>query len=98
MKKVSKEILKLTANKLMFDMSDDEYSDLVIEFENLIKHMELIGEIEGVDDAEPMNFPFDVTSSTLREDVPSIENKQDELFKNSQDVVDGQIRLPKVVK
>ena len=98
MKKVSKEILKLTANKLMFDMSDDEYSDLVIEFENLIKHMELIGEIEGVDDAEPMNFPFDVTSSTLREDVPFIENKQDELFKNSQDVVDGQIRLPKVVK
>ena len=82
----------------MFDMSDDEYSDLVIEFENLIKHMELIGEIEGVDDAEPMNFPFDVTSSTLREDVPFIENKQDELFKNSQDVVDGQIRLPKVVK
>ena len=82
----------------MFDMSDEEYNNLVLEFQDLIKHMELIGEIEGVDDAEPMTFPFDVTNDCLREDVPTPGTNRDELFKNSKDVVDGQIRIPKVVK
>ncbi len=98
MKTVTKEVLKTTANKLMFDMSDEQYENLVNEFSILIKQMELIGQIEGVDNAEPMTFPFDVTSSYLREDVPTKPVDRDEVLKNAHDVVDGQIRLPKVVK
>lgn len=98
MKTVTKEVLKTTANKLMFDMSDEQYDNLVAEFDILIKQMNLIGEIEGVDSAEPMTFPFDVTNDCLREDVPTPGTNRDELFKNSKDVVDGQIRIPKVVK
>ena len=98
MKTVTKEVLKTTANKLMFDMSDEQYDNLVKEFDILIKQMNLIGEIDGVDTAEPMTFPFDVTNDYLREDVASTPVDKEEILKNSADVVDGQIRLPKVVK
>ena len=98
MKKISKEVLQLTANKLMFDLTDEQYERLEKEFEVLIKHMNIIGEIEGVDDAEPMSFPFDVTNSYLREDVAEKPLDRKEALKNAQDVVDGQISVPKVVK
>lgn len=97
MKKVNKEVLKEAANKLMFDMSDEQYETLLKEFDVIIKQMELISEIAGVDEVEPMTFPFDVTNSFLREDVPEDPLKQEEALKNAKDVVDGQIRLPKVV-
>ena len=45
MKTVTKEVLKTTANKLMFDMSDEQYDHLVSEFDILIKQMNLIVEI-----------------------------------------------------
>ena len=98
MKKVSKEILKNTANKLMFDMTDEQYDMLVKEFSILIKQMELIGDIPNVDDAEPMTFPFDITNDLLREDEPTSPLNREDVLKNATDVVDGQIRLPKVVK
>ena len=98
MKTVTKEVLKTTANKLMFDMTDEQYDQLVSEFDILIKQMNLIGEIDGVDTAEPMTFPFDVTNDYLREDVATAPDKKEEILKNSAYVVDGQIRLPKVVK
>ena len=82
----------------MFDLTDEQYERLEKEFEVLIKHMNIIGEIEGVDDAEPMSFPFDVTNSYLREDVAERPLDRKEALKNAQDVVDGQISVPKVVK
>ena len=97
MKTVTKEVLKTTANKLMFDMSDEQFDQLVSEFDILIKQMNLIGEIDGVDTADPMTFPFDVTNDYLREDVATAPENKEEILKYSA-VVDGQIRLPKVVK
>ena len=65
MKEVNKEVLKTAANKLMFDMSEEQYDNLLNEFDTIISQMKLIGDIEGVDDAEPMTFPFDVTVTTF---------------------------------
>ena len=98
MKKVDINVLKEAASKLMFDMSDSEYETLLEEFEIITKQMELITEIPGVDDAEPMTFPFDVYVTYLREDVPTKPLSREEALKNAEEVVDGQIRLPKVVK
>ncbi len=97
-KPVNKEVLKEAANKLMFDMSDLEYETLLEEFDVITKQMELIGEIPGVDGVEPMTFPFDVTNDYLREDIPTEPLDKEEALKNASDVVDGQIRLPKVVR
>lgn len=97
MKKIDMELLKQSAHNLMFDMKESEYVTLLEEFSVITKQMELISEIPGVDDAEPMTFPFDVVTNYLREDVAGKPLSQEEALKNASDVVDGQIRLPKVV-
>ena len=98
MKPVNKETLKEAANKLMFDMTDQEYETLLEEFDILMQQIDLMGEIPGLDNIEPMVFPFDVTNDYLREDTPSKPLNQEEVLKNVSDVVDGQIVLPKVVR
>ena len=57
-----------------------------------------IDKVEGLQDASPMTFPFDVTISYLREDDPVNKLTRDEALSNAKDVLGGQIRLPKVVK
>ena len=98
MKEVTKEILKNTAKTLMFDITDEECELLFKEFDIIIKQMELIGEIDGVDQAERMTFPFEVSNSFLREDEPTTPLAKDDVLKNAPEVVNGQIKLPKVVK
>ena len=97
MKKINKETLRLSAQKMMFDMSDEQYDTLLDEFEIVISQMELISNIKGIENVEPMTFPFPVKNSYLREDIPGEPLSNDDATKNSGDVVEGQIRLPKVV-
>lgn len=97
MKPVSKEVLKLAASKMMFEMSDQEYDALIKELNVFIKQAEIIGQIPNIDDVEPMTFPFDVSTTYMREDVVEEPLSNEEALKNASDVMDGQIRLPKVV-
>lgn len=97
MKKIDKQTLKIAANKLMFDMSEDEYDVLLKEFETLQKQLENIATIDGIDEATPMTFPFDCSNDYLRDDEPETPLDRDVALSNAKDVVDGQIRLPKVV-
>ena len=98
MKKVTKEVLQECANRIMIRLTEEELSHLLSDFDNIISQMELIGDIPGVDDVEPMVFPFEVSSDFLREDKVEKPLSKEEALKNAHDVVDGQIRLPKVVK
>ena len=97
MEKINKEVLKKVANNLMFDMTDEEYDTLLNEFDVLVQQFELMSSIEGLEDVEPMSFPFDVTTDYLREDVPMEPIKREDALASAKDVVEGQIRLPKVV-
>ncbi|MDD3938829.1 MAG: aspartyl/glutamyl-tRNA amidotransferase subunit C, partial [Bacilli bacterium] len=63
----------------------------------VIKQMQLIGQIEGVDDYEPMVFPFECTTSYLRDDIPSKPLTKDEALRNAKNKSAGQIKVPKVV-
>ena len=63
MKKVDKEVLKESARKLLFDMSEEEYDTLLKEFDFIINQMEIISHIEGVDNVEPMSLPYPVTTT-----------------------------------
>ena len=65
---IEKEKLKLYANKLMFDMKDEEYQTLQEEFDIILKQMDLIGKIDGIEKVSPMTFPFPNTDTALRED------------------------------
>ena len=98
MKKVTRDVLIETANKLMFELSESEIEELLAVFDSICQQMELIGEIDVVDSVEPMTFPFEVTNSWLREDVAEEPLDRDDALKNASDVTDGQVRLPKVVE
>ncbi len=97
MLKYDLDILKKCANNLMFDMSDEEYHILLDEFKIITKQMELLGEIDGLNEVTPMVFPFDVSTSYLRDDVAEECLSKEEVLKNAKDTLDGQIKLPKVV-
>lgn len=97
MVKYDKDLLKKCANNLLFDMSDSQYELLLKEFDILLKQMEVLGSIEGLEKISPMTFPFDVSTSYLREDEPETSITKEEILRNAKDVQDGQIKLPKVV-
>ena len=98
MKKVDKEVLKESAHKLLFDMSEEEYDTLLKEFDFIINQMKIISHIKGVDDVEPMSLPYPVTTSEMREDVAEQPLTQEEALKNAADKKDGMIILPKVIR
>lgn len=96
--KITLELLKNCANNLMFDMKEEEYETLDKEFDTLIKQMSLMDDIEGINDVEPMTFPFDCSTSYLREDVEGEMLDSKEVLRNAKEVTANQIKLPKVVK
>lgn len=94
---ISIEELKDLANRLKFDMSEEEYQTLQKEFEIILKQMDLIGQIENVDDIEPMTFPYQVTASWIREDVEQEGLELEELMSNIKDRMGNFVKVPKVV-
>ncbi|MBR1847466.1 MAG: Asp-tRNA(Asn)/Glu-tRNA(Gln) amidotransferase GatCAB subunit C [Bacilli bacterium] len=97
MKEINLDVLKDAAHRLLFDMSEEEYETLLSEFAMLTKQMETIGKIEGLEDYEPMTFPFDCETTYLREDEPVTPLRREDALSNAGSVLDNQIKLPKVV-
>ena len=94
---VTKEKLKDYAAKLMFDMDDEGYDRTLKEFETIEKHMALIGEIENIENVEPMTFPYEIYHASLREDVAKDCLTNDEVLANTSEKKANQIKVPKVV-
>ena len=97
MKEYNIEVLKDAANRLLFDMSEEEYSTLLEEFNIITKQMRLIGEDASLDKLEPMTFPFNCVTSYLREDEPEKPLDREDALRNAHNKTGGQIKLPKVV-
>ena len=95
---MDKETLKMLANKLMFTMDDNEYNTLLEEFDTMIKQMDLICQIKGIEDVEPMSYPFPIDDVALREDEVVDELEIDEILQNSGSHLYNQVKLPKVVE
>ncbi len=94
---IDKEKLEIYAEKLMFKMSEEELTTLQDEFNIIIKQMEAIGKIKGIDEVEPMTFPFSM-AAILREDVVGESLTVDEVLKNTLHQVNDQVKVPKVVE
>ena len=81
----------------MFDMSEEQYDELLAEFNIVLEQMDAIGKVNGVDEAMPMTFPFDNSITYLRKDEAGTPLNQREALKNASDTLLGQIKLPKVI-
>ena len=95
---IEKELLEKYAEKLMFRMSDEEYNTLQNEFDIILKQMDLIGNIDGINEVEPMIFPFVTYEVELREDVIEDSLSVDEVLSNTKHQVRDQVKVPKVVE
>ena len=95
---MDKETLKMLANKLMFTMDDSEYDTLLEEFDVMIKQMDLIGKIDGIEKVEPMSYPFKLDDVCLRDDEVEDELEIDDILQNSGSNLYNQVKLPKVVE
>ena len=94
---VTKEKLKDYAGKLMFNMDDAGYDRTLEEFETIEKHMALIGEIDGIDNVEPMTFPYVIYHASLREDEAKDCLTNEEVLANAKEAKANQVKVPKVV-
>ncbi len=97
MKKVDLATLKDASTRLLFEMKEEEYLTLLDEFSILTKQMETIGKIKGLEEYEPMTFPFDVSIEEMRDDVPQGTLNKEEALSNAGSTYMGQIKIPKVV-
>lgn len=95
---ITKDKLKEYANKLMFDMSDNEYDTLLKEFDVMLKHMDLIGEIKDLEKVEPMSFPFEINDVDIREDIINNEIATEDALKNAKETLFNEVKVPKVVE
>ena len=98
MKEYNLNVIKDAAKRLLFDMSETEYETLLKEFDIVTKQMNIIGSNKSIDEYEPMTFPFECSTSYLREDVPEEPLSREEALRNSKRKIGGQIKLPKVVQ
>lgn len=95
---ITKEKLKDYANKLMFDMKDEEYETLLGEFDVIEKQMELVANMEGIKDVKPMTFPFEMDYVELRSDAETKTIDYMDALSNAKDIKGREIKVPKVVE
>lgn len=89
-------MLKKLGLKTMFDISDEEMGALVKEYDVFMSHVEVLDKIDttGVD---IMAYPYEIETTFLREDEPTHVVSKEEILSNGPEVVNGQIKMPKVV-
>ena len=97
MSKFTKELIDDYANKLLIGLTPEENEMVLNEFDAIDANIDLINNIEGIENVEPMTHALDDFEYELREDVIEESPAIDDLLSNS-DVTEGrEIVVPKVV-
>lgn len=97
MQKITRENIQDYALKLMFKMKDKEFDTFEKEFETILKQMDLIGQIDGIEKVEPMVFPFKNKDVKLRKDVVASTLTTEDAVKNAHETIYDEVKVPKVV-
>ena len=97
---ITRDVLDKLAKKLMFKMNEEEYQTLESEFDIILKQMEYIDQIDGIENVNPMTFPFDLEldDNDLREDICNNEIDFNDMVINVKDYDDNRVKVPKVVE
>ena len=97
MSKFTKELINEYADKLLIGLTDEENEKILEEFDTIDESIDLINQIEGISEVEPMTHCLDDFEYVLREDVVEESPSIEELLKNSDRTEDREIVVPKVV-
>ena len=96
-KNFTKELVETLADKLLIGLSEEENKMVLDEFEAIDANIDLINEIDGIKDVEPMTHTLDDFEYVLREDEACESVEVEALLANSDDKTDREIVVPKVV-
>lgn len=97
MQKITRENIQDYALKLMFKMKTQEFDTFEKEFETILKQMDLIEQIDGIEKVEPMTFPFRNTDVKLRKDIATSTLTTEDAVKNAHETIYDEVKVPKVV-
>ena len=97
MSKFTKELVDDLADKLLIGLSPEENEMVLSEFDEIDANIDLINEIDGIEDVEPMTHCLDDFVYELREDVAVEGLPIEDILANSDDTEDREIVVPKVV-
>lgn len=97
MSKFTKELVDDLADKLLIGLSAEENEMVLSEFDEIDANIDLINEIDGIVDVEPMTHCLDDFIYELREDVAVEGLPIEDILANSDDTEDREIVVPKVV-
>ena len=97
MSKFTKELVDDLADKLLIGLSPEENEMVLSEFDEIDANIDLINEIDGIDNVEPMTHCLDDFVYELREDVAVEGLPIEDILANSDDTEDREIVVPKVV-
>lgn len=93
----TKEMINDYADKLLIGLTDDEVKILLDEFDVIKENMEIIANIDGLSDVEPMHFPTDYTINSLRSGNTVSNLDRNSVLSNCKDAIEDVISVPKVV-
>ena len=85
------------ADKLLIGLSPEENEMVLSEFDEIDANIDLINEIDGISEVEPMTHCLDDFVYELREDVAVEGLPIEDILANSDDTEDREIVVPKVV-
>ena len=96
-KQFTAELVYDLSDKLLIGLSEEENKMVLDEFEAIDANIDLVNEIDGIKDVEPMTHTLDDFEYVLREDEVIESVPVEELLANSDDTEDREIVVPKVV-
>ena len=97
MGKFTKEMINDYADKLLIGLTEEENLNVLNEFEDIDRQIDLINEINDIETVEPMTHCLDDFIYELDEDVIVESSSIDDILSNSDLIIEREISVPKVV-
>lgn len=97
MSKFTKEMVYSYADKLLIGLSEEENKQVLEEFEEIDRQIDLINNIPNIEKVTPMTHTLDNFEFVLREDVAKESEKIEDLLRNCDEHTDREVEVPKVV-
>lgn len=97
MGKFTKEMVDDYADKLLIGLTEEENQMVLDEFDIIDKEIDVINEIEGIENVEPMTHCLDDFEYVLREDEVEESVPIEDLLLNCDDSSGSEVRVPRMV-
>lgn len=97
MSKFTRELVNSYADKLLIGLTEEENELVLSEFDVIDNTMELINNIPGISEVEPMTHALDDFEFIPRSDTPKESPSINELLQNCDSYEDREVKVPKVV-